>query len=77
MSAILKQNPEFYADISSPVEALTGCSIDIITGAEINLTVTENQRKNLLYGIFGGYYQHIEISEFLILQEVGQKKTNY
>ena len=60
LSVILKQNPEFYADISSPVEALTGSSIDIITGSESNLTVTENQRKNLLYGIFDGYYQHIK-----------------
>ena len=60
LSAILRQNPEFYADISSPVEALTGSSIDIITGSESNLTVTENQRRNLLNGIFDGYYKHIE-----------------
>ena len=60
LSGILKQNPEFYADIASPVEALTGTSIDIITGNEVNLLVTEKQRKNLLYGIFDGYYQHIE-----------------
>jgi len=60
LSGILKQNPEFYADIASPVEALTGSSIDIITGNEVNLLVTEKQRKNLLHGIFEGYYQHIE-----------------
>jgi len=38
LSAILRQNPEFYADIASPVaspvEALTGSSIDIVTGAK-------------------------------------------
>ena len=45
LSGILKQNPEFYADIASPVEALTGNSIDIVTGAESNLTVTEDQEK--------------------------------
>ena len=44
-SSILKQNPEFYADIASPVEALTGTAIDIVTSAESNLTVTEDQRK--------------------------------
>ena len=60
LSAILKQNPEFYADIASPVEALTGSSIDIITQNEVNLIVAEKQRKNLLHGIFDGYYQHIE-----------------
>ena len=60
LSGILKQNPEFYADIASPVEAITGKSIDIITEHEVNSIVAEKQRKNLLYGIFEGYYQHIE-----------------
>ena len=59
LSAILRQNPDFYADIASPVEALTGSSIDIITGTESNHIVTEEQRKNSLYGIFNSYYQHI------------------
>jgi len=60
ISVILRQNPDFYADIPSQIEAFTGKSIDIITGSESNFTVTEEQRKNLLYGIFDGYYQHIE-----------------
>ena len=76
LSAILKQNPEFYADISSPVEALTGSSIDIISGAENNLTVTENQRKNLLYGIFDGYYQHIKKPVIFDTSRSWTKKTN-
>ena len=76
LSAILRQNPDFYADISSPVEAITGCSIDIITSAESNLTVTENQRKNLLYGIFNGYYQHIENSTIFDTSRSWTKKTN-
>jgi sulfotransferase len=60
LSGILKQNPDFYADIASPVEALTGNSIDVITSGENNLNITEDQRKNLLYGVFDGYYKHIE-----------------
>jgi sulfotransferase len=60
LSAILRQNPDFYADIASPVESITGSSIDIVTGAESNLTVSEEQRKNLMYGIFEGYYKHID-----------------
>ena len=60
LSGILKQNPDFYADIASPVEALTGTSIDLITSTESNLNITEDQRKNLMYGIFDGYYKHIE-----------------
>jgi sulfotransferase len=36
LSGILKQNPEFYADIGSSLEALTGSAIDIVTGLTIN-----------------------------------------
>ena len=60
LSGILKQNPDFYADIASPVQGLTGNSIDVITSGENNLNITEDQRKNLMYGVFGGYYKHIE-----------------
>jgi len=60
LSAILKQNPEFYAGIASPVNALIGTSIDVITGSESNSSVNEEQRKSLMHGIFDGYYQHIQ-----------------
>ena len=77
LSGILKQNPEFYADITSPVEALTGSSIDIITGSESNLTVFEEQRKNLMYGIFEGYYKHIEKPVIFDSSRGWTKKTNF
>ena len=77
LSGILRQNPEFYADIASPVEALTGSSIDIITGAESNLTVSEDQRKNLMYGIFDGYYKHIEKPVIFDSSRGWTKKTNF
>ena len=48
LSAILRQNPDFYADIASPVEAVTGCSIDIITSAESNLLVSEKPKKKFI-----------------------------
>ena len=60
LSGILKQNPDFYADIASPVQGLTGNSIDVITSGENNLNITEDQRKNLIYGLFEGYYKNIE-----------------
>lgn len=60
LSGILKQNPDFYADIASPVQTLTETSIDVITSGESNLNITEDQRKNLMYGIFDGYYKNIE-----------------
>ena len=77
LSAILKQNPDFYADIFSPVEELTGNSIDIITSSENNVTVTEDQRKNLMYGMFEGYYQHIDNSVIFDSSRGWTKKTNF
>lgn len=77
LSGILKQNPNFYADIASPVEALAGTSIDIITNGESNLTVTEDQRKNLMYGIFDGYYRHIEKPVIFDSSRVWTKKTPF
>jgi sulfotransferase len=60
LSSILNQNPDFYVDIGSPVEKLTGNAIDVITSSKRSITITEDQRKNLLYGIFDGYYKHIK-----------------
>jgi len=76
LSGILKQNPDFYADIASPIEALTGTSIDIITGTESNLNITEEQRKNIIYGIFEGYYKHIEKPVIFDSSRNWTKKTN-
>jgi sulfotransferase len=77
LSSILKQNPEFCADIASPVEALTGTAIDIVTSAESNLTVTEDQRKNLVYGIFEGYYKHRQEPVIFDSSRSWTKKTNF
>ena len=77
LSSILKQNPEFYADIASPVEALTGSAIDIVTGAESNLTVTEEQRKSLMYGIFEGYYNQLQEPVIFDSSRGWTKKTNF
>jgi len=77
LSGILKQNPEFYADIASPVERIAETSIDIITSAESNLTITEDQRKNLMYGIFDGYYKSIEKPVIFDSCRGWTKKTNF
>jgi len=60
LSGILKQNPDFYADIGSLLQGLTGTVIDTITNSPHNITIEEYQRKNLMYGLFDGYYKHIE-----------------
>ena len=44
---ILKQNPDFYADIVSLVQGLTGNSIDVITSGENNLNIIEDQRQKV------------------------------
>ena len=77
LSGILKQNPDFYADIASPVEALTGNSIDLITSTENNLNITEDQRKNLMYGVFYGYYKNIEKPVIFDSSRGWTKKTNF
>jgi sulfotransferase len=60
LSGILKQNPEFYADIASPVQGIVNNTIDFMTGCENNLNLTEDRRRNILLSIFEGYYKHIE-----------------
>jgi sulfotransferase len=60
LSSILKQNPDFYADIGSPVQGFTGTTINLITSGENNVNITLDQTKNLMYGIFDGYYKIIE-----------------
>ena len=76
LSAILRQNPDFYADISTPVESLVGTTIKIISEGESNLVVTEKQRKNLLHGIFDGYYKHIDKPVIFDCSRNWTKNTN-
>ncbi len=57
LSAILRQNPKFYADIASPLCGIVQNTIDNMTGSENNLNITEDQRKDILTSIFDGYYK--------------------
>ena len=59
LSAILRQNPEFYADITSPVYDLVASTISIITDSESNHLVDESRRKNILRSIFNAYYENM------------------
>ncbi len=60
LSGILKQNPEFYADITSPICGVVKDGIDGITGSEHNLNIDEQRRKSIIRGIFDGYYSNTE-----------------
>jgi sulfotransferase len=59
-SSIMRQNPEFYADISSPIQKLAKVSIECMTICENKFTLTENHRKNILLSLFEGYYKNID-----------------
>jgi sulfotransferase len=60
LSAILRQNPEFYADISSPVQGLVASTINVITNSESNHLIDEDRRKHILKSIFNAYYESVE-----------------
>jgi len=60
LSAILKQNPDFYADISSPVQGLVTSAINVITGSESNHLIGEDRRKSILRSMFNAYYDAVE-----------------
>ena len=59
LSSILKQNPNFHAGITSSLRGMCTYSIASVTKKE-SLLVSEEQRKNVIYGIFDGYYKHIK-----------------
>lgn len=59
LSAILRQNPEFYADIASPLQGLVKGVINGITNSESNTTIREDRRKTILYGLIDAYYNHV------------------
>ena len=75
LSGILKQNPNFYANIASPVQNLVDISISTITGGENNFNIDEKQRKNLIYSIFDGYYKHVKKSTIFDSSRDWTKKT--
>jgi sulfotransferase len=60
VSSILRQNPKFYADISSPLEILVNQTITTLTNNENNYNINENQRISIIRHLFEGYYSHLE-----------------
>lgn len=59
LSAILRQNPDFYADISSPVQGLVASTINVITGSESNHLIDEPRRKHILRSLVQSYYDAV------------------
>ena len=59
LSAILRQNPEFYADIASKLPTIADSTIEIISNSNQDAIIDKVQRKNIIYSIFDGYYKDI------------------
>ena len=60
LSGILRQNPDFYADISSPMQGLVASIINVITGSENNHLIDEDRRKQILRDTFEAYYKTVD-----------------
>jgi len=57
LSAILRQNPRFYAGMSGPMAALfDGIISQVSAGTELSTMVNEKQRARLLTSLFESYY---------------------
>jgi sulfotransferase len=57
LSAILKQNPRFHANMTSPVGALVSNMVgQFSVGSEFAPVFTPTQKRNLLRGVFSSYY---------------------
>lgn len=62
LSAILKQNPEFYADISSPLQMIVENTIRVFTECENSNFIDNTRRINTISSLFDGYYSHLSQS---------------
>ena len=58
LSAILRQNPRFHTDISSPVSTFFSSLLNCVSaGSEFGPVVTPAQRRAVMRGLFDNYYQ--------------------
>lgn len=57
LAAILRQNPRFHAGMTSPVGTLfAGMLKQFAAGTEFGSTITHDQRRRLVRGLFDSYY---------------------
>ncbi|NRA56115.1 MAG: sulfotransferase [Gammaproteobacteria bacterium] len=58
LAGILRQNPDFYAAMSSPVASLVnGCLEQIGASGEFFTFFDQDKRKNICHALFNAYYQ--------------------
>jgi sulfotransferase len=60
MAAILRQNPRFTAGMTSPVGSIfKGIIAQLSAGGEFSQSITLEQKKRLLKGVFSSYYEGV------------------
>lgn len=61
LSAILRQNPRIHAGMTSPVGPVFNACLTAM-GAENEFSVffKEEQKRDILHGVFDGFYRHVE-----------------
>jgi sulfotransferase len=60
LAALLLQNPELHAGITSPVGSLVGSMLrEVSQGNETSVMINDSQRKALLTSVFNAYYHDL------------------
>ncbi len=61
LSSILRQNPQFHASITDPLATMVKGVIESSQeGAGIKTEVPVERRKNIIEGLFDGFYKHVD-----------------
>lgn len=61
LGCILNQNPKFRASMTSPVaQIIKGCLKDLSNFNEASVFLSDEQKENILHGVFKGYYGDLE-----------------
>jgi len=76
LTAILRQNPEFHADISSPVEGMLNFAINYMSKTEASSGIMDNQRESVLKGTIDGFYSNIKKPVIFDSNRKWSSKTN-
>lgn len=60
LTGILRQNPRFYSDISDNLSGLVLATVNSNIDRSAGTLMTEERIKNVIDGIFDGFYKHID-----------------
>lgn len=56
LSSILKQNPDFYSDISSPLQMIVENTIRVFSECDNSTNIDTERRVQVIQSLFDGYY---------------------